>query len=148
MTITQITTNDKQTISSWKYEKQYAGFNYAIEKGGWLDSYCTNDSQHCFVAKIDDEILGLFLFITQKENEFRVLINPNYLSKGYGKALTAKALELAFNELAFKEVSLIVRQNHPIAINLYKKLGFEVAGEKSEIINGESMEFYKMLKSV
>jgi len=148
MTISSITTDDKRVISSWKYENQYSGFNYAIEKGGWLDSFCRDDSAYCFTAKINDDILGLFLFITQNENEFRVLINPNFLNKGYGKALTTKALELAFNDLAFHEVSLIVRQNHPIAINLYKKLGFEVVGEKSEKTDGENMDFYKMLKSV
>lgn len=148
MTITRINTDDKKAITSWKYEDQYAVFNYAIEKDGWLDSYCTNDSQYCFVAKLDDEILGMFLFIIENENEFRVLINPNFLNKGYGKTLTSKALELAFNDLKFKEVSLIVRQNHPVAINLYKKLGFKITSENNEITNGESIKFYKMLKSI
>lgn len=137
---------DRELLSLWKYTNQYAGFNYALEKGGWLDLYCQGDCKYCFVVESEKELLGIFLFIPEKENEFRLLINPDYLNKGYGKALTSQALELAFRELAFSKVSLIVRKNHPIAINIYKNLGFNIIGESSELINGEETEFFKMVK--
>lgn len=148
MTIRAITLKDKESISLWKYPDQYSGFNYAVEDGGWLDLYCKSDCDYCFVAELEKNILGLFLFIPHKENEFRILINPDYLNRGYGKALTSQALAMAFTQLSFQEVSLIVRQNHPVAINLYRTLGFKIVAQKSEITNGEKLEFFKMIKSI
>jgi|GEM_PF-2971432 len=148
MTISQLTTDDKKHISLWKYKEEYARFNYAIEKNGWLDTYCKDECEYCFSAKLADKIIGLFLFIPQNENEFRVLINPDFLNKGYGKTLTSKALEIAVNQLAFHIVTLIVRQDHQVAITLYEKLEFKTTGEKIETIEGESIHFYKMQKSL
>ncbi len=45
-----------------------------------------------------------------------------------------------------KKVSLIVKKNHPVAISLYKKMEFVISGEVKEIVNGEELEFYKMIK--
>lgn len=143
-----LTSQDKKLISLWKYQGQYLSFNYALEEGGWLDLYCQGDCQNCFVVEAGSEILGIFLFIPDKENEFRLLINPDYLNRGYGKTLTSKALELAFQQLSFSQVSLIVRKNHPIAINIYKNLGFSIVAETSEIINDKNTEFFKMIKSL
>jgi len=148
MTISQLTTDDKKLISLWKYQGDYAKFNYAIEENGWLDSYCKDECKYCFLAKIEDKILGLFLFIPENENEFRVLINPDFLNKGYGKKLTSKALEIAFDTLAFHTVTLIVRQDHPVAIGLYEKLGFKTSSELIQNIEGEDIPFYKMQKSL
>lgn len=86
------------------------------------------------------------MFISSKDNEFRILINPNSLSKGYGKLLTKEAFKIAFEDLKFQKISLIVRKSHAVAISLYEKMGFNMAGEVNEIINGEELEFYKMIK--
>ena len=146
MTTRALLPKDKEVLSLWRYQGQYSDFNYALEEGGWLDLYCKDDCHHCFVVESQEELLGIFLFIPDKENEFRLLINPEYLNKGYGKALTSQALSLAFTELSFSKVSLIVRKNHPIALNIYKNLGFSITGETSEITNGEKIEFFKMIK--
>lgn len=148
MTTRALMQHDKELVSLWKYQGQYIGFNYALEEGGWLDLYCKGSCDYCFVVELETEVVGVFLFIPEKENEFRILINPEYLNKGYGKALTSQALELAFKKLSFCKVSLIVRKNHPIAINIYKNLGFTIIGETSEITNGTKIEFYKMVKSL
>ena len=133
-------------ISLWRYAQDHAGFNYALEKDGWLDCYCLQEDSQCFVAKENENIIGVFLFISSKDNEFRILINPSFLSKGYGKILTKEAFRIAFEELGLEEVSLIVRKNHPVAISLYEKMDFKMSGELKEIINGEELEFYKMIK--
>ena len=54
---------------------------------------------------------------------------------------------MAFDELKFTEISLIVRQNHTVAIKLYEKLGFVRVGETTQMVNGEDVDFYEMLKS-
>ncbi|WP_321777416.1 GNAT family N-acetyltransferase [Sulfurimonas sp.] len=148
MNIEKLTIENKELISLWRYEGEYSGFNYALEKDGWLDSYCTRDSKSCFIAKKNSEIIGVFFFIEENENEFRILINPGFLNKGYGKTITSKAIDLGFKELLFTKISLIVRKNHPVAIKLYEKLGFKITGETNEKINNENIEFFKMKKSI
>ena len=54
---------------------------------------------------------------------------------------------MAFEELHFTEVSLIVRKSHGVAIKLYEKLGFVRVGETTQVVSGEDIEFYEMLKS-
>lgn len=146
MTINALNERDKKAISLWNYHDEHAGFNYALRKDGWIDGYCHNGDSHCFVAKIEDAIIGLFFFITSRSNEFRILINPDFLNKGYGKVLTKKALEIGFEQLKLQKISLIVRKNHLIAISLYKKMGFTTTGETVETIEGQEMEFLIMIK--
>ncbi len=146
MIIHKINECDKKLISLWQYEEEHSGFNYALKENGWTDCYCSDDDTNCFVAKIGDEIIGIFLFIQEKSNEFRILINPAFLSKGYGKIITNKALDIGFNELKFEYISLIVRQNHTIAINLYEKMGFVRDGETKEIVDNQEIDFYIMRK--
>jgi RimJ/RimL family protein N-acetyltransferase len=145
--IKHLTNEDKDEISTWEYSGEYATFNYALQKDGWIDKYCCDENHYCYGARENNELIGLFMFIQKYDNEFRLLINPSCLSKGYGKLITNEALELAFKELVFSEVSLIVRQNHPVAIKLYEKLGFKRVGETTQTLNDEEMEFYKMIKS-
>ena len=146
MIIKKINESDKKLISLWQYEEEHSGFNYALRENGWTDCYCAHDDTNCYVAKIDENIIGMFLFIPHKSNEFRILINPEYLSKGYGKVITNKALEIGFCELEFEHISLIVRQNHTLAIKLYEKMGFIRDGETKEIVNNQEMDFYTMKK--
>ncbi|NOQ31250.1 MAG: GNAT family N-acetyltransferase [Helicobacteraceae bacterium] len=138
---------DKRDISTWKYSSEYSTFNYATEKNGWIDKYCCEKNAYCYGVKDNNELVGLFMFIQKYENEFRILINPSCLSQGYGKQITNEALRIGFEELNLEQISLIVRQNHPVAIKLYEKLGFEIVGETTQPLNGEQMNFYKMLKN-
>ena len=146
MTIEPLNENHKASISLWNYQDEHSGFDYALRKGGWIDSYCNTDASLCFAAKENDSIVGLFFFIASRSNEFRILINPDFLNKGYGKELMKKALEMAFGELNFQEVSLIVRKNHAIAISLYEKMGFMTTGETVEIIEDQEIELLVMTK--
>ncbi len=145
MIIDNVQEKDKETISKWIYKDNYTVFNYAVQTNGWVDKHCCNDEDFCYVARVENSIVGVFMFITQKSNEFRVLINPDMLSKGYGKTLIKKALNIGYKELKFKEISLIVRKNHEVAIRLYEKLGFKKMGETQEMVGTELTDFYKML---
>ncbi len=146
MTISKLTPSDKQLISKWDYSQSYSSFSYATQKGGWLDTYCCKEESSCFVAKEDENIIGIFLFIKKLDNEFRILINPSFLNMGHGKTLTKKALSLAFDELQYKKISLIVRKEHSVAIKLYENEGFKLVGETTQIVNETSIDFFKMLK--
>jgi len=147
MIIEYLTEKNRDEILTWKYSGEYASFNYALEEDGWIDKYCCDKNHYCYSVKDKEVLIGLFMFIEKNSNEFRVLINPSYLNRGYGTVITKEAINFAFEELRFNKISLIVRKNHPVAINLYKKLGFQKVGETTELLNGKETEFYKMLKS-
>jgi len=135
---------DRSLISKWHYDQPYEQFNYALREGGWIDSYCKDEESPCFVCRLDDIVLGVFLFIPSNNNEFRVLVNPSYLNMGYGKDITKEAITTGFGLLSYDVISLIVRKNHNIAISMYKKIGFKIIGDKSEYIDGMVVEFHVM----
>lgn len=144
--IRKLTNEDKELIKNWRYSQEYSEFNYALKTNGWIDSYCCGVDTLCFSCKEGENIIGYFIFIERNENEFRILINPDYLGKGFGKKIVKKALEMGFEELEFESITLIVRKYHEVAIKLYKTYGFEIVGEKTEIIENQSIDFYKMVK--
>jgi RimJ/RimL family protein N-acetyltransferase len=133
-------------IKNWNYINEYLKFNYALKENGWIDTYCFKDSSLCYKVMEDMHLIGVFLFIPTKSNEFRLLINPNFLNKGYGTKITKEAIKLGFNELKFNEISLIVRKEHKVALDMYTKLGYKIIGETIKILENEPIQFFKMLK--
>lgn len=77
----------------------------------------------------------------------RGTINPDFLNQGYGTKITKEAIKLGFNELKFDEISLIVRKEHKVALDMYTKLGYKIIGEMTEIIENEPIQFFKMIKT-
>lgn len=146
MKIFTLTLKDKSIINRWKFKEQYQEFNYALDEKGWLNTYGCEKDSFCFVAKENENIIGFFLFIGKKENEFRMLINPKFVNLGYGKTLLSKAIDTAFYQLKFENMSLVVRKYHDVAIKLYTSFGFKIVGEIQEEIEGETIDFYKMTK--
>jgi len=135
----------KNSMKEWCYSAPYNQFNYALKKEGWIDTYCCDNNTFCYTCESEGETVGFFLFILERENEFRVLVNPAYLGCGYGKEIVQLAIRTGFEELGLKRLSLLVRKNHPVAIALYKKMGFVTVGETVETIDGEEVFFYQML---
>ncbi len=141
MKICKITKKKVIKKRKWKYKNEYSKFNYATKQ--WFKNCCDEKNIHCYIALQNNELLGAFLF--QSENEFRILINPDFLHKGFGRQITKEALSIGFDILDFDEISLIVRQEHNLAINLYKSLGFKVIGKMKQIIENEKISFFKMI---
>ena len=147
MQISTLSQTDKMTIAHWNYEGMYAKFNYALDKNGWIDQYCCEGS-FCYKVSFNGKIIGLFLFIPKNKNEFRVLINPQFIHQGYGTKVVKKAIDYAFQELKFKMLTLIVRKEHQIGLKLYQKFGFEILGERVEMIENEKIVFFEMIKQI
>jgi ribosomal protein S18 acetylase RimI-like enzyme len=72
---------------------------------------------------------------------FGVYVDPSYRGRGVGRKLLDRALELIQENKDIVKVQLMVNPKQLAALQLYKKIGFEVVGEmKKEIKVGE--EFY------
>jgi len=134
-------------IEQWpRYEGVHAQMDYALRKDGWLASYCSEPGNFCYAAKIGSLCIGFSLLIP-KENrkaEFRIAVHPAHIGAGHGGEILRKTLLIGFAKHSFETIYLIVRKNNQIAQRLYSRHGFILYGEKQEIIQGQSIDFFMM----
>lgn len=145
--ILPIEQKDIDDIKKWRsYDGIHLQMDYAIRDGGWLDTYCGDPGNHCFAVRLNRLCMAFSILINKGggEAEFRVAVSPDYVGSGYGGKIIRKTLSFGFEKYKFKSISLIVRKNNPIAINMYKRHGFCLCGETTENIQGQSVEFFCM----
>lgn len=86
------------------------------------------------LALVDSEIISIATInSSQKERTKHVgtlgiVISKKYTGLGLGKILMNDLIEWAKQNRVTKKVSLVTNERNTIAIELYKKLGFEVEG--------------------
>lgn len=98
-------------------------------------------TNHAFVAEIDGFLCGTYIL---KDNHPDLgshiangsyMVHPDYWGQGIGKSMGQHSIEearqLGYHALQF---NLVVKSNEG-AINLWKKLGFEIIGEIPEAYN-------------
>jgi RimJ/RimL family protein N-acetyltransferase len=96
------------------------------------------------LALIDSEIISIATInSSQKERTKHVgtlgiVISKKYTGLGLGKVLMNDLIEWGKQNGVTKKISLVTNETNTVAIELYKKLGFEVEGllKKDNFING------------
>jgi RimJ/RimL family protein N-acetyltransferase len=96
------------------------------------------------LALIDSEIISIATInSSQKERTKHVgtlgiVISKKYTGLGLGKILMKDLIDWAKRNGVTKKISLVTNENNKVAIELYKKLGFEVEGflKKDNFIRG------------
>lgn len=96
------------------------------------------------LALIDSEIISIATInSSQKERTKHVgtlgiVIAKKYTGLGLGRLLMNDLIEWAKQNGVTKKISLVTNETNTVAIELYKKLGFEVEGllKKDNFING------------
>jgi RimJ/RimL family protein N-acetyltransferase len=96
------------------------------------------------LALIDSEIISIATInSSQKERTKHVgtlgiVISKKYTGLGLGKTLMNDLIEWTKQNEVTKKISLVTNENNAVAIELYKKLGFEVEGllKKDNFIRG------------
>ena len=147
ITISPIKPIDFHDIGKWSpYEGIHSQMNYAINEDGWLNTYCCNSRNYCFIAKSGNLCVGFSLLIYKdsKVAEFRIAVNPDFIGSGYGRMITQETISIGFNVHGLKKITLIVRKNNHIAQKLYEKVGFNLCGETKENIQGQNIDFFVM----
>ncbi len=95
-----------------------------------------NENNYTLVAESEGRAVGhLTFFLSNKPREkhsarIAIAVHPDTQGQGVGKLLMAKAIDQADNWLNLVRVELTVHADNDGAMVLYKKLGFEVEGEK------------------
>ena len=90
---------DIAQVRAWPaYPPAFAGLDYALRHGGWLDEYYSRPATWCYLAALGRRPVGFTLLATTapSDAEFRVALHPEHLGRGLGGALTDLTLERGF----------------------------------------------------
>jgi diamine N-acetyltransferase len=81
----------------------------------------------------DDLMIGFVMYCIDKDDGeywiYRMMIDKQYQSKGYGKRVLKKFLEIIEQDKSRNKVFLGVHKESIYAVKLYKSLGFDFNGQ-------------------
>ncbi len=112
------------------------------------------DDSILLVAEVDGKVVGhISININPKLREKHVAnlgmaVHPDYQRRGVGSRLLHESINLVDNWLNIIRFELDVYTDNDVAINLYKKFGFEIEGEfkYASFKNGSYINLYKMAR--
>lgn len=110
----------------------------------YIESVNQSDASALFVGKIEDEIICVGSVMASTRNriahhsELAISVKKKYWGMGVATHLMQTMIDYAKNSEITEIIHLGVRSDNEMAINLYKKMGFEEYGrfEKFFKING------------
>ena len=133
---------------SWKYA--YKGiipqeYLDSIPKGQWC-GMIDNPNWHTLVMLDRDKIIGTSSYCKSRfedDKDWGEIISiyflPEYIGKGYGKALIEQTVE-ELEAMGFKQIFLWVLENNHRARHFYEKCGFKSSGKYMDnIIGGKQL---------
>ena len=125
-----ITNSDKQTVINWtnsynqNFLNQWAGTNLNFPLT--LEEF---NFQNIYSIFSNEEFIGIIQKIREENNNIhigRFLINPLLTGKGLGTIALTEFINFIFQNKNIHSITLNVFTYNINAINLYKKLGFEI----------------------
>jgi RimJ/RimL family protein N-acetyltransferase len=145
--LTPLTRSERQQIRAWPpYPPIYQTLDYALRRGGWLDTLAYQRRSVVLGAHLRGELVGFSLLVPKAERvaEFFVALRGDLIGQGLGTTVCVETLGLGFRRNAFRKIFLVVRENHAIGIRLYTKIGFRRVGRAVERTNHFPTRFYVM----
>lgn len=112
----------------------------AEEQAGFVASNAVSIAQskvqrECIpLAVYDDELMVGFIMYCIDEDDgeywiYRIMIDRQYQSKGYGKETLKKLLEIIKEDKSHNKIFLGVSKENTYAVRLYKSFGFDFNGQ-------------------
>lgn len=108
-----------------------------------------NDLSRMYVIKENNEIVayGGLWFLFENADITTIGVKRNYWHQGYGEKMLRHLLQVAKeNECEFAHLE--VRVSNVKAINLYKKLGFEILRVRKGYYSDNNEDAYDMMKGL
>lgn len=101
----------------------------------------TEESENALMllAISGDDIVGMLNFMGSSKarlkhgGEFGITVRKNYWGQGIGKELVSTMIDWAHENPLIKKINLQVRSDNETAIELYRKMGFELEGKISRM---------------
>ena len=114
------------------------------EYEGFLETTKEEVNSIILIARIDDKIIGIASINSSSKDrfkhvgEFGIVIVKQYCGLGLGRKIMDYLVEWSKSNGITKKISLVTNENNYRAIDLYKKVGFEVEGilKKDNYVNG------------
>lgn len=102
---------------------------------------------NCLIIEENNILIGFIIYsiIYERGEIVDIIIDDNFKGKGYGYKLLKKAIEIIDNTNVLN-ITLEVNKNNLSAINLYKKVGFEICAERKNYYEGQ--DGYLMIKDL
>lgn len=141
--------SDAAVINKWRNDRKIIGslgspYRYISDAvdDAWVDNYLANRS-NCVRLMICDagtkKAIGAVYLLNidwiSRSCEFSIWIGDrDAQGKGAGYFASSKALQHAFNDLNLNSVYLTVLSENQRAMNLYKKIGFQVEGTRRQAV--------------
>jgi diamine N-acetyltransferase len=141
------TAQDEIVIENWpSYPPEFADIDYALRQGGWIAEFRDQPNTWVYVAEQSGKVVAftILALTAQSEAEFRIALRADKAGQGLGRIITAKTLQIGFDEIGLQRIHLIVRKNNPRAIALYRQKNFSHCGECQLIVNHKPIDFLKM----
>jgi diamine N-acetyltransferase len=138
---------DIPAVKAWPpYPPEFAGLDYSLRDGGWLDEYYPRPGTEIIVAEKAGAMAGFAILAREPPAtaELRIALHPEKLGQGLGKALARMMLLHGFTKPDIGTIRLIVRKNNPRARKLYRDLHFRNTGECTREIRGDEVAFDQM----
>jgi diamine N-acetyltransferase len=130
--------NIKKNTSNWTFTKNTKNYiNRTLEdEFNWFNGfrYETNTVRFSICLLDNNEVIGSTILSNidyiNKEAEFHIYIDEEYIGNGYGKESMKLILEYAKNIVKLKSIYLEVHKDNIIAQKLYKKMNFVLIDNK------------------
>ena len=111
---------------------------------GLVEATRDEDNSIILLIEIDDKIVGIATINSSPKarfkhvGEFGIVIAHQYCGMGLGRKIIDYIIEWSNSNGITKKISLVTSENNYKAIELYKKVGFEVEGilKKDNYVNG------------
>lgn len=109
--------------------------SYPFNFNKWVADSYTKGTTRSFILKHNEWIVGYMSLQLQPNNNFihlfHVFIDKEHRGKGYSKMLIEKAISYAKNA-GIPAITLFVKPNNDVAVNLYNSFGFKDTGKRSK----------------
>ncbi|WP_226537087.1 GNAT family N-acetyltransferase [Fictibacillus halophilus] len=117
---------------------------YLQEYEEYITATSNEPNSIMLLALIDSEIISIATINSSQKERTRhvgtlgIVVSKKYTGLGLGKVLMNDLIEWAKQNGVTKKISLVTNENNTVAIELYKKLGFEMEGllKQDNFING------------
>jgi len=135
--------DDAKTSWEWRNKdfmrEYYSGHPFYInlkDEEAWLERISSSNiplTSFGIEEEVSKTLVGMSFLkdidLINRTCEFAIFIgDENGRRKGYTKEASLKTMEFAFKDLNLNRVFLIVQEGNEIAINLYKKCGYQTEG--------------------
>lgn len=111
----------------------------------WYSTKKTNILNKYFAIYINNKMIGYIgikeINYLKKSSVLGLVLDPNFVSKGYGFKIMRLFFKYYFEELKMKSMSLDVNEFNERAIKLYEKLGFKYFTEYLAPFENQYIDF-------